>query len=212
MKAMSVWIRSSFKTLWGKFLWYFLANTALSLVFGLLLFWSFGNEIHFTGNALEKEYFDAVCGVFAIIGLGIAIFQLAALKREEDVIAETTRNIHIRRFIFESREPINQAIALITELKSLIINDDLNPVTVKGFQNKVSASLSLLHRIDSEQDSMECDTIINCKNGVTLLEELQILFLQVVTENDYVVSKQGWVVIVDKLLKGLQECLAKLKK
>lgn len=193
-------------------MWYFIGNTILSLGLGLFFFWRFGHEVHFKGNHLEKEYFDAVCGVFAIIGLGIAIFQLAALKREEEVIAETTRNIHRQRFISESKEPVSQAIALVTDLKSLIVNEDLNMVTVKSFQNKVGASLSILHHIDSEQDSIGCDPIVNSKNCVTLLEELQALFLQMLAKSDFVANKQGWIVTVDKLSKALEECLATLKK
>ena len=72
--------------------------------------------------------------------------------------------------------------------------------------------ISILHRIDSQQDSIGCDAIIHSKNCVTLLEELQGLFLQLSASKKYVANKQEWIAKVDKLLKALEECLAMLQK
>lgn len=212
MKKMKAWLKISFAHVWGRFFWYLFGNTILSLLFGLLFFWWFGHEIHFRGRNLEKEYFDAVCGVFAIIGLAIAIFQLAALRREEEVVVDTTRRIHLLRFTSESSDPVGRAIVLITDLKNLIMNEDLGPVSVKSFQVKVTESLSILQRIDSQQDAIGCDPIIASKNCVTLLQELQEMFLTVMAKKDYVANKQQWIVTVDKLLKVLEECFATLKR
>jgi hypothetical protein len=58
---------------------------------------------------LEIDFFNTVCGIFSIIGLGIAIYQLADLRSAQEIREETRRERDIVNFRQHYRSDLQDA-------------------------------------------------------------------------------------------------------
>src|SRR5580704_14457346 len=107
---------------WITFGWLFLANTFVSIGTAFFFYYLFGKEIRLHGGPLEIDFFNTVCGIFSIIGLGIAIFQLTDLRSEKQIMEETRKQIHTATFKRDYTGVLQEAVGLIRELDTLINN------------------------------------------------------------------------------------------
>jgi hypothetical protein len=108
------------KKKWVIFGWLFLINTVLSIGLAFVFYWLFGKEIRLYGGPLEIDFFNTVCGIFTIIGLAVAIFQLTDIKTEKQIAEETRKQIHTASFKREFTGVIRGAVQSIHELEELI--------------------------------------------------------------------------------------------
>lgn len=86
---------------WKKFLVLFIIILISSLLLSGLFWLWFGKEIHFS-KVLELDFFNTVCGWFSIIGIGIALYQIAELKDRKEIQDEAKKDVKTKKFNEES--------------------------------------------------------------------------------------------------------------
>jgi hypothetical protein len=201
------------KLLWEKFLILFGANTIISVLLAFLFYYFFGKEIRLTGQHLEIDFFNTVCGVFTIIGLGIAIYQIAALRKEEEIIAQTSKAFAIKHFKQMSIAPVKEVLEYLSELQGLVNDGEYSELTLVDFIDKINHCVNIISNIDNQQISLNYGNIIDCEKCLTLLKELEEEFSRILDGNLYGdfrrrLSNEK----VSDIIASVQKCDAELKK
>jgi hypothetical protein len=186
---------------WISFGWLFLANTVVSIGGGFFFYYLFGKDIRLHGGPLEVDFFNTVCGIFSIIGLGIAIFQLTDLRSEKQIVEEARKKIHTANFKRDYTSVLQEAIQSIKDLDALMNKTDFNETTFKGFLAKIDQILERFHKIEIQQVTIQCGTIVNCQKCLTLLDQLSTEFREIMDENTYQGFRKNYYIGIIKALK-----------
>jgi hypothetical protein len=186
---------------WMTFGWLFIANIVVSIGAAFFFYYLFGKDIRLRGGPLEIDFFNTVCGIFSIIGLGIAIFQLTDLRTEKQIMEETRKQIHTANFKRDYTSVLQEAIQSIKELDALMNNTDFNKTTFESFLAKIDQIFERFHKVEIQQVAMQCGTIVDCQKCLTLLEQLSCDFREIMDTNTYQNFKKNYYIGIVKALK-----------
>lgn len=186
---------------WVAFGWLFLANTVISIGFAFLFYRLFGKEIRLSGGPLEIDFFNTVCGIFSIIGLLIAIYQLTDLRSEREIREEARKERDISNFRAQFTGVLQEAVRLIKELDDLMNNADFNRTSFEGFLAKIDQILERFHKVEIQQVAIKCGIVVDCGNCLTLLKTLSADFREIMDANAYQSFKKNRYIGIVKELK-----------
>jgi hypothetical protein len=179
-----------------------------------IIFWVwFGKDLLIRFGYLEIDFFNTVCGMFTIIGLIIALYQIAGLKSEneirEDAIADT----------LESQYKTNAIISLDNLRKQLIdfqekvAFDTYTKDAISRYLNQISKIINEINSLHNAQKGLRSFPIIDCESCLPLLGELinecdRVSFKGIFGEfrKPFFITKKG------EAISRISECEEKLKK
>jgi len=185
----------------------------VSIAGGFLFYYWFGKEIHLLGKNLEIDFFNTVCGLFTIIGLGIAIFQIAEIRSEQQIIEETEFKVKTDFFRKENISRVDEVGHLVTELRDLINDSDYNEKSLNGFIAKIDRILDIFQKIDTQQVMLGCGTLVDCGKCVTLLEGIKEEFRGIVDKGDYRKARAIYfAALANKIRQEAAKCEIAIKK
>lgn len=198
---------------WVTFGWLFLINTVASIGLSFVFYWLFGKEIRLHGGPLEIDFFNTVCGIFTIIGLAVAIFQLTDIKTEKQIAEETRIRIHTASFKRDFTGIMQGAVGSILELEELIEFGDVNEVALRTFLAKIDVILDEFHKMEVQQIVIQCGAIVDCKKCLSLLSQLSVDFREIIDNNAYQsFPKNHYIGVVKDLRKEGDKCEAEMLK
>jgi len=198
---------------WVTFGWLFLINTIVSIALAFFFYWLFGKEIRLYGGPLEIDFFNTVCGIFTIIGLAVAIFQLTDIRAEKQIQEDTRKQIYTANFKRDYLSTFQDTVKEIEELESLMNNADFNKTTFEAFLAKIDFITDCLHKIEIQQVAIQCGVILDCKNCLTLLERLSVDFREIIDTNAYQNFKKfRYIGMVGSLRREGNRCTAEMLK
>lgn len=162
---------------------------------------------------MEIDFFNTVCGIFTIIGLAVAIFQLTDIKTEKQIAEETRMQIHTATFKRDFTSVMQGAVRSILELEELIEFGDVNEVTLRTFLSKIDVVLDEFHKIEMQQIVIQCGVIVDCEKCLSLLGRLSADFRDVIDDNAYQsFPKNRCIGLVKDLKKEGDKCEAEMLK
>ena len=137
-------------------------------------FWAwFDRPFHFGESGyIEIDYFNTVCGVFTVVGLVIAIYQIAQIKTEQEIVELTIANTRIKTFKEDTLLRFNNFKAEILDFQSDISAGNYSDTTVKGFFRDLNRFKQLIQDTQFRQENLTNGDKIPCKDCVPLLDEL----------------------------------------
>lgn len=189
---------------WYSFVKLSLITIVVSIGASFLCYHWFGKEI---------DFFNIICGLFTIVGLGIAIFQIVALRSEQEIRDETRLQVNTANFKREYRNVLVEAIEIIKELEALVSNTDFNETTFQGFLAKIDQILEKFHNIANQQVVLQGGTIVDCQKCLTLLNELSKDFREIMDTNTYQTFRKNYYIgkVKDLVIEG-RKCVAEISK
>jgi hypothetical protein len=199
----------------GKRFWkFFWLNLVISLLLSGLI-WKFvlGKTFNLHRSYIEIDFFNTVGVVFTIIGLMIALYQIAELRTRQEIIAEANRVEKERTFRLNALERYSGIKEKAEGLQKRITKE--RSFTAKGLNEYIellSDCINSLNTILEYQNSLKSDPVIDCDKCVTLLSEIRVDACKVVEESSYAsFKKQTFIGKLGEALKIMSAHEAKLK-
>jgi hypothetical protein len=139
-----------------------------------ILFWVWFDKKFNIGDSfyLEIDYFNTVCGILGIVGLYFAIYQIAELKTQEELIEETVNKTHIK--IFKSNSLTTLTI-LRNELESFqmeVVTDVYSKEIIVSYTQKLSKFVNKINETNARQQNLPGFNQIDCKKCIPLFQEM----------------------------------------
>jgi hypothetical protein len=193
------------RTLWNIFLGFFKSMTwpklrrliGLNALFSMLvtcLIWKLLFQRDFNirlGRPLEIDFFNTLGVAFTIIGLGIALFQIAELRSENEIREEATKQANKSHFLNDARREIPLILAQVKDLQFRINNDVYSLEIVYGYINQTNDFENRLLSIRDRQLQLEGEPIIDCENCVTLIGDFRTDLYNLVEGQTLVIFKKS---------------------
>jgi hypothetical protein len=151
-----------------------LLNLMVSLVVTCLI-WKvvFLKEFHLFQGSLSVDFFNTLGVVFTIIGLIIAIYQIAVLRTENEIRIEAEKAVHRANFINEARRKIVLIHQRMMELQELFNGNSYSQETVVEFIKETNHIEHVLTELHFHQERITTIPIIDCENCVNLIKDLR---------------------------------------
>ena|SRR5450432_644738 len=168
-------------------------NALVSLLVTSLI-WKFLFRRDFSihrGGPLEIDFFNTLGVTFTIIGLGIALFQIAELRSENEIREEATKQANQIHFLNEARQDIPLILRQGKQLQIRINSDVYSPETIYGYINQTNDFENRLLRIRDRQLQLGEDPIIDCENCVTLIGDFRTDLYNLVEGQTLVIFKRS---------------------
>lgn len=166
MRKLSNIFRGFFKSrTWPKLRWLIGFNALFSLLVTCLI-WKFLFQRYFDihwGQPLEIDFFNTLGVTFTIIGLGIALFQIAELRSENEIKEEATKLANKSHFLNDARREIPLILTQVKDLQIRINNDVYSPEVIFGYINQTNDFENRLLSIRDRQLQLGVDPIIDCE-------------------------------------------------
>lgn len=149
-------------------------NTVVSLIATCIIWkWIFGKDFSFFQGYLSIDFFNTLGVVFTIIGLAIALYQIAALRTENEIRAETEKAVNRANFLNEARGEIAVLHHKMKDLQIQFNVDGFSKDTINSFINETNTFEHILTKLHHHQGRIQSTPIIDCENCVTLIEDLR---------------------------------------
>ena len=200
--------------IWIRFLLLFVGNFVISLVLSCLIWqYALGRELNLKGENLDLDFFNVLGVVFTIIGLGIAIYQIAELRSRQHVIEETTKDVKKQGFKLNALE---RYLGIRSQLESLQrrINSEVSfeEKVISKYADLVTSCVNSLNTIIEYQKALTTGPIIDCEKCVTLLSDMRGALYKVIEERSYAsFKKQTFIINISEALKVVSQHEANLK-
>jgi len=161
------------------------------------------------GKYLEIDFFNTVCGLFTVIGLGIAILQIAELRNEKEIVLAVKADY----FKKENIGRIEDAVKLTIELREHIAGTEYNQASLVAIIAKIDRIFDLLQKIENHQIIIGCETIVDCGKCLTLLEGMKVELRRIIDAQEYGQFRQNhYSGIVDQIKREVEKCEIEIKK
>lgn len=193
---------------------FFVGNFVISLALSCLIWqYALGRPLNLKGKDLDLDFFNVLGVVFTIIGLGIAIYQIAELRSRQQVIEETTKDVKLQGFKLNALE---RYLGIRSQLESLQrrINSEASfeEKVISRYVEVATSCVNSLNTIIEYQKALTTDPIIDCEKCVTLLSDMRVALYKVIEERSYAsFKKQTFIVIISEALKVVSQHEANLK-
>jgi hypothetical protein len=189
-------------------------NALISLVLSCI-FWKviFGKDFNIHRGYLEIDFFNTVGVVFTIIGLGIALYQIAELRTQQEIIRSTTETVNLQNFKITAYERclfIKQQIEILQQrvIKEVSFSESI----LNEYIEILNSCINSLTTIEVYQNSLNAGSLMDCKKCLTLLAEIRSDTFKVIEEKSYPsFKKQSFNTKVGLALKRIFEHETKLK-
>lgn len=201
-----------FKTVIKRLFWLLFLNFIVSFLLTIIIWTRSGRPLVLNGKFIDIDFYNTLCGTFGIVGLGIAIYQIAQLRTEQEIRQLANDQAKIDFFIKESIPKINNLSTDMRELQKSFNNGIYSSETLNIYIARIYDFVNTLNNLEANQSSLNCDPIINCNNCVSLMSKLQNDFYNIVTKNAYhKLKKQSINAQFTTIIKSLSECETNLK-
>lgn len=161
------------------------------------------------GKYLEIDFFDTVCGLFTVIGLGIAIFQIAKLRSEKEIVL-AVRGDYFKK---ENIGRIEEAVKLTIELRDQVAGAEYSRASLVAIIAKIDRIFDLLQKIENHQIMIGCEVIVDCGNCLTLLVGVKEELRRIIDAKEYRQFRQNhYSGMVDQIKREVEKCEIELKK
>lgn len=159
---------------WPRFRNLLLINLGVSLIIASLI-WklAFGKEFNLAAHQLDIDFFNTLGVVFTIIGLGIALYQIAELRTEGQIKTDTTDEVNKDHFVKTARNKITLLIEGIRAFQVKMNGDSYDEKALLGYVNQFNDFLFTVVGLRDHQAQLKHVTILNCENCLTLIEAIQ---------------------------------------
>lgn len=163
--------------------------------FGLSIFfwWWFGREIFF-GTTLEFDFFATLCGCLSIIGIGIALYQIAELKARKLIEDETTATVKTTNFNRESLIKCEKVKTGLQGLKKRILNDTYDATIISSYIEDLTNFRDIWENIAAESRNLTSVPFEECDNCLTSLSALINDLFQVLSEKSFIAFQKQMVI------------------
>jgi hypothetical protein len=178
---------------WPKLRWLIGLNALFSSVVTCLI-WKFVFQRDFNidlGRPLEIDFFNTLGVAFTIIGLAIALFQIAELQSEKEIREEATKQANKSHFLNDARREIPLILAQVKDLQVRINNDVYSVEVIHGYINQTNDFENRLLSIKDRQLQLGGDPIIDCENCVTLIGDFRTDLYNAVEGQTLVIFKKS---------------------
>ena len=178
---------------WPKLRWLIGFNALFSLLVTCLI-WKFLFQRYFDihwGQPLETDFFNTLGVTFTIIGLGIALFQIAELRSENEIKEEATKLANKSHFLNDARREIPLILTQVKDLQIRINNDVYSPEVIYGYINQTNDFENRLLSIRDRQLQLGVDPIIDCEICVTLIGDFRTDLYNLVEGQALVIFKKS---------------------
>jgi hypothetical protein len=175
MRRLWNYLTSFFRSrTWPRFGRLLALNAVVSLIATCIIWkWIFGKDFNLLQGYISIDFFNTLGVVFTIIGLAIALYQIAALRTENEIRVETAREVNRNNFMNEARQEIALLHKNMKDLQVRFNDDSYSRDTIKGFIIETNGFEQTLIKLHHHQDRLQSDAIIDCQNCVTLVSDLR---------------------------------------
>lgn len=168
---------------------------------GLLWYW-FGNSLNY-GRHLDINFFATLCGVYTIMGLIIALFQIIDLK-DRQALRDTSK-AEVKAEMFRD-DVIYELGTFDNVLKELIENvkgsTSVSEPIINNYLETIYQIEERLKYLNSKQQKIKCDVIKNCDLLLTLQSELINELSIIINDSSYISFKKNSVIVKIRNLKN----------
>jgi hypothetical protein len=192
-KLWNIFTRFFKSRTWPKLRWLIGLNAFFSLLVTSLI-WKFLFLRDFNirwGSPLEIDFFNTLGVAFTIIGLAIALFQIAELRSENEIKEEATKLANKAHFLNDSRREIALILMQIKDLQVKINNDVYSPEVIYGYVNQTNDFENRLLSLRDRQMRLGGDPIIDCENCVTSIGDFRTDLYNMVEGHALVIVKRS---------------------
>lgn len=184
----------------------FILHTVLFFLIGFILsvllwIW-FGNNLNYSHH-LDINFFATLCGVYTILALIIAIYQIVDLK-DRQALTETSK-AEVRAEMFRY-DVIYELGTFDNELKDLIDNvKNATAVSERVINNYLDIIYGIEERVkylNSKQQKIKCDVMKNCGLLLTLHTDLINDLSITINDSSYTNFKKNSVIVKIRDLKN----------
>lgn len=165
MKLKAVWIR------------YFKLAVAI-LVISVILSWLFAYEWD-----LSEGYFSTFGTWVTILGLGVAIYQIAELESRQEVARNAETRQKMNRFMSDSAAQCVMMANDLDKIREGLTVNDISERTIHGYINILDIFLDRWERIKSQYQTLTSQDFVQCDNCVNLANALHATLVKYL-END----------------------------
>lgn len=185
----------------------------ISLVFSMLIWKWFGKDYNLSFGILEVDFFNTFSGTIGMIGLSIAIYQIAELRNETEIRSETIQEVETKNFknttiySFGSLKPALQALQA-TIIKQSIVSEDV----INAYINTITDAGHTFNIITYHQQNLTCEAVIDCKKLLTLQGQILGDLYQIINDKSFVsFPKQKFIQNIGDLISDVSLCETILK-
>ena len=199
---------------WKRLLKYIGWNLVVSFtVSGVIWKFVLGRNFNLHWGYMEIDFFNTLGVAFTIIGLMIALYQIAELQSRQEVIAATTTEVKRQAFKLNALDHYFSIRSKTKDLQRRITQEtSFSDRTVNGYIELLTDCVNSLNSILEYQKKLGSDPIIDCEKCVTLLSEIRADAYKVVEERSYPsFKKQTFILKLGEALKIMNEHEANLK-
>jgi hypothetical protein len=199
---------------WPRFLLLLFGNLLASILLSCLV-WRYvlGRKHTLQGKYLDIDFFNTLGVAFTIIGLGIAIYQIAELRGRQTIIEQTTDEVKIQGFKFAALE---RYLAIRNQLEALQrrINSEgtFAEKALSKYADVLTYCINSLNTILESQRTLTGNPIIDCEKCVTLLSAIREDLYKTIEERAYAsFKKRTFIANIDSALIIVSRHEASLK-
>lgn len=199
---------------WKRFWKLFLSNLGISLILSCGIWkWVLGKDFNIGFYYINIDFFNTLGVVFTIIGLIIAIFQIAELRTQQEIRQQTIEQFKIHYFKTDAIYNLGFVKPKVQLLQQEINGEfQFSEAIIYSYIESLNSVNHILGNINSQQQNIGCDVIIECGKLITLLEEIDGDLHNVATQKSFTsFPKQHFNSKIGELITSISDCEAKLK-
>ncbi len=198
---------------WKSAIAWSLGILTISIVLSAIFWKWFGNDYHLGETGLiDINFFATICNFFTVIGLGLTVFQVSKLRREEQVKIALQKDMQ-RSDVKNSSLIKCGSIRALLELLSNRIQDEINfsGKTILDYTYMTNECIHIMKFIIRIQADLTGARIMDGSEALSLLEELYLEFGQMDEATIKQFPKQKYLLRIRQVLLQMETCEATLK-
>lgn len=193
----------SHQTAWKVVGWFLESLVLSTIASGAIWKWILGRPFNWGGDHIELDFINLVGIAFAVVGLLIALYQIADLQSRQELVSKTKMDAAVQNFKMNSLERCLQVKQNINILQSRVnLERDFTKKVLNGYAQLLTECLNDLITIEIYQKNCSFPPIIDCQNCVTLLSVAREDIYRIIQENAFPsFNRQSFLNELDRTLK-----------
>lgn len=196
---------------WKSTVWWSSGVLAVSILLSAVCWKWFGNDYHlFESLLLDINFFATICNFFSVIGLGLAVFQVSTLRREEQVKRALLHEMQASEARTASLIKCGNVRALLELLSGRVeTQENVSAQQVLEYVCVVNECIHIMRFVSGMRENITGAAVPDVSLTLSLLEEL-LTELELVNESRHF-SKQAYLLRIRQILLEIERCEQLLK-